>query len=149
MKYLSRTTERKNISNIRHYAVFGDGRPKYDVSGMRKAVLLAVLVLPCLLSGQQDLFIQTIEKVKLSIVPVACSSWPDNKGQVSVLEIEGTGIPPLSLLFPLLSFPQPGPASRRKSGRAAVSVLLHRLMGLFLGPQRERPGRCTPSREDC
>jgi len=59
---------------------------------MRKAVLFAVLALPCSLSGQQqDPFIQTIEKVKLSIVPVACGTWPNSKDEVSINEIEGTG----------------------------------------------------------
>jgi hypothetical protein len=58
---------------------------------MRKAVFVVIFVLRCSLSAQPDPFIQTIEKVKLSVVPVACSSWPDSKDGVSIKEIEGTG----------------------------------------------------------
>jgi S1-C subfamily serine protease len=43
------------------------------------------------MSAQTDPFIATISKAKLSVIPVACSSWPDDKTQVTTKEIEGTG----------------------------------------------------------
>jgi Trypsin-like peptidase domain len=58
---------------------------------MRKAVLFAVLALGHHLSAQIDSFPETIEKVKLSIFPVACGSYPDKDNQMSVKEIMGTG----------------------------------------------------------
>ncbi|MGI9104079.1 MAG: S1 family peptidase [Terriglobales bacterium] len=59
---------------------------------MRSAILLLVLACHCCsLGAQTDAFSTTIEKVKSSIVPVACATWPDTKMESSVKEIEGTG----------------------------------------------------------
>lgn len=58
---------------------------------MRKAVFFVIFALRCSLIAQPDPFIQTIEKVKLSIVPVACGVWPDEKNYIGTKTIEGTG----------------------------------------------------------
>lgn len=58
---------------------------------MRNAILFVVLACHCSMSGQTDPFITTIEKVKLSVVPVACATWPDGENSLSIKEIEGTG----------------------------------------------------------
>src|SRR5229473_4702719 len=58
---------------------------------MRKAFFFAwIISCSLLMRGQDDPFIKTIEKVKLSIVPVACSSAPDGD-KVAIKQIQGTG----------------------------------------------------------
>lgn len=64
------------------------------ITSMRKAVFLCfflVFALRCSLSAQPEPFIETIDRVKLSIVPVACSTWPDKDQTVAIQEIKGTG----------------------------------------------------------
>ena len=83
--------------------------------------------------------------------PRACSDGhlQNRAGRPSILYMATPGLE--SRQLPVVRFrsslaPPNRTASRRKS---RISVSHHRLMGLFLGLQRERPGRCTPNREDC
>jgi len=60
---------------------------------MRTLVLAAILALRLQgpLAAQTDPFIATIDHAKLSVIPVACGSFPDDPGGVQVKIIWGTG----------------------------------------------------------
>ena len=58
---------------------------------MKTIFLFLIFALQCPMVAQSDPFIATIEHAKLSIIPVACGSFPDDPGGVTVKMIWGTG----------------------------------------------------------
>jgi hypothetical protein len=65
----------------------------YYAAGMRICRLVCFFCLFCFTRAQAQVegFVDSIERVKEAVIPVACATWPDEDGKISIKQIMGTG----------------------------------------------------------